>query len=42
MPPLDVESMHIYTNTPFTLVFPRCTVHASVDLISGVETLHAP
>ena len=39
---LDVESMYFYTNTPIAFMFPRRTVHASIDLISGVETLHAP
>jgi hypothetical protein len=38
----EVESMYFYTNTALVFVFPRYTVHASVDLISGVETLHAP
>jgi len=39
---LDVESVYIYTNTPLAFVFPRYTVHASIDLISGVGILHAP
>jgi hypothetical protein len=35
----DVESMYFYTTTPLVFVFPRYTVHASVDLISGVENI---
>lgn len=38
----DVESTDFYTNTSFAFVSPICTVHASVDPISGVETLHSP
>jgi hypothetical protein len=32
----DFQSMYFYTNT---FPFPRYTVHASVDLISGVENI---
>ena len=31
--------MHFYTNTPLVFVFPRYTVRASVDPISGVENI---
>ena len=34
--------MYFYIDNPLVFVFPQYTVHASVDLISGVEILHTP